>query len=112
VFAYLLHTIGELCASPVALSFITKLAPVKYASIMMGTYFAMTGFGNKLAGFLGESASDLGEYTIFTGIAVFCAIFGFLIIALKKRLKQLTHGAEDDEVEMHADDQEVLDNNI
>ena len=57
VFAYLFHTIGELCASPVALSFITKLAPVKYGSIMMGTYFAMTGFGNKLAGFLGESAS-------------------------------------------------------
>ena len=52
VLAYLFHTIGELCASPVALSFITKLAPVKYASIMMGVYFAMTGFGNKLAGFL------------------------------------------------------------
>ncbi|MDP6922997.1 MAG: peptide MFS transporter, partial [Lutibacter sp.] len=72
VLAYLFHTIGELCASPVALSFITKLAPLKYASIMMGVYFAMTGFGNKLAGFLGESASNLGEYTIFTGIAIFC----------------------------------------
>lgn len=56
VLAYLLHTIGELCASPVALSFITKLAPVKYASIMMGVYFAATGFGNKLAGSIGESA--------------------------------------------------------
>jgi len=54
--AYLLHTIGELCASPVALSFITKLAPVKYASIMMGCYFAATGFGNLLAGKIGESA--------------------------------------------------------
>ena len=56
VAAYLLHTIGELCASPVALSFITKLAPVKYASIMMGVYFAATGFGNKLAGTIGEAA--------------------------------------------------------
>lgn len=54
--AYLLHTIGELCTSPVALSFITKLAPLKYASIMMGVYFAATGFGNKLAGSIGESA--------------------------------------------------------
>ena len=36
VLAYLFHTIGELCASPVALSFITKLAPVKYAAFMMG----------------------------------------------------------------------------
>ncbi|PCH91131.1 MAG: MFS transporter, partial [Bacteroidetes bacterium] len=43
--AYLLHTIGELCASPVALSFITKIAPVKYASLMMGVYFASTGLG-------------------------------------------------------------------
>lgn len=95
VLAYLFHTIGELCASPVALSFITKLAPVKYASIMMGTYFAMTGFGNKLAGFLGESASNLGEYTIFTGIAIFTLIFGSIILALLKPLKRLTHGAED-----------------
>ena len=54
--AYLLHTIGELCASPTALSFITKLAPVKYASIMMGVYFAATGFGNKLAGSIGEAS--------------------------------------------------------
>lgn len=97
VFAYLFHTIGELCASPVALSFITKLAPVKYASIMMGLYFAMTGFGNKLAGFLGESASDLGEFVIFTGIAIFCIAFGLLIILFKKQLNTLTHGAEENE---------------
>src|SRR5690606_29956306 len=48
VLAYLLHTIGELCSSPVALSFITKLSPVKYASLMMGVYFAATGLGNKV----------------------------------------------------------------
>ncbi|WP_282016728.1 peptide MFS transporter [Salegentibacter mishustinae] len=54
VLAYLLHTIGELCSSPVALSFITKLAPVKYASLMMGVYFAATGLGNKMAGLIGE----------------------------------------------------------
>ncbi len=59
--AYLFHTIGELCTSPVALSFITKLAPLKYASIMMGVYFAATGFGNKLAGTIGE-ASQLESY--------------------------------------------------
>jgi POT family proton-dependent oligopeptide transporter len=54
--AYLFHTIGELSTSPVSLSFITKLAPLKYASIMMGVYFAASGFGNKLAGSIGESA--------------------------------------------------------
>jgi len=61
VLAYFFHTIGELCASPVSLSFITKLAPLKYASIMMGLYFAATGFGNKLAGSIGE-ASQLEKY--------------------------------------------------
>lgn len=60
--AYLFHTIGELCTSPVSLSFITKLAPLKYASIMMGVYFAATGFGNKLAGTIGES-SQLESFT-------------------------------------------------
>lgn len=60
--AYLFHTIGELCTSPVSLSFITKLAPLKYASIMMGVYFAATGFGNKLAGSIGES-SQLEPYS-------------------------------------------------
>ena len=97
VLAYLFHTIGELCISPVALSYITKLAPVKYASLMMGVYFAMTGFGNKLAGLLGEASENLGEYVIFTGIAIFCVIFGFLVLLFRKRLEKLTHGAEDNE---------------
>jgi len=56
VLAYLLHTIGELSASPVALSFITKLAPLRYGALMMGIYFAATGMGNKVAGIIGESS--------------------------------------------------------
>ena len=56
ILAYLLHTIGELSSSPVSLSFITKLAPARYASIMMGVYFACTGFGNKVAGLVGEAS--------------------------------------------------------
>lgn len=100
VLAYLFHTVGELCISPVALSYITKLAPVKYASIMMGVYFAMTGFGNKLAGLLGEASEKLGEFQIFTGIAVFCVLFGGLVLVFRKKLESLTHGAEDNEREM------------
>ncbi|MEO6348831.1 MAG: peptide MFS transporter [Aquaticitalea sp.] len=100
VLAYLFHTVGELCLSPVALSYITKLAPLKYASLMMGVYFAMTGFGNKLAGLLGESASSLGEYTVFTGIAIFCIVFGLLVLLVRKKLETLTHGAEDNEREI------------
>ena len=93
--AYLLHTIGELCASPTALSFITKLAPVKYGSFMMGSYFAATGVGNKIAGLLGESASEAGELQIFTGIFIFTTVFGIILLVFLKKLKALTHGAED-----------------
>jgi POT family proton-dependent oligopeptide transporter len=103
VLAYLFHTVGELSLSPVSLSFVTKLAPTKYASLMMGLYFATTGLGNKVAGLLGESASEFGEYTVFTGIAVFCILFGLLIWAFIKKLKALTHGAEDDERIMATD---------
>ncbi len=99
VLAYLFHTIGELCASPVALSFITKLAPIKYASFMMGAYFAATGLGNKVAGLLGESAADSGEKAVFTTIVIFTVAVGIIVLALLKPLKRLTHGAEDIEMD-------------
>jgi POT family proton-dependent oligopeptide transporter len=103
ILAYLFHTVGELCASPVALSFITKLAPVRYAAIIMGVYWAATGLGNKLAGTLGELSQSMGEFEIFTGIAVFCTLFGILAILLLKPLKRLTHGAEDLQLEPETD---------
>ena len=99
VLAYLFHTVGELCLSPVSLSFVTKLAPAKYASIMMGIYFATTGLGNKAAGLLGESSSVFGEYKVFTGIAIFCIVFAILVFLFFKKLKTLTHGAEDNETD-------------
>lgn len=103
--AYLLHTIGELFASPNALSFVTKLAPAKYASIMMGLYFAATGFGSKLAGLIGESVESATEFEIFTGIFIFTLAFGLLLLVFLKKLKALTHGAED-LVETHHEEAE------
>ena len=94
VLAYLFHTIGELCASPVALSFITKLAPARWGAFMMGAYFAASGLGNKVAGLIGENASEVGDYTTFIGITIFCTIFGLLVILILKPLKRLVHGAE------------------
>jgi POT family proton-dependent oligopeptide transporter len=100
VLAYLFHTIGELCSSPVALSFITKLAPVKYASLMMGVYFAATGLGNKVAGELGAFASEAGDIAIFSGITIFTVVFASIVLLMLKPLKRLTHGAEDNEREL------------
>ena len=92
---YLLHVIGELSISPVALSFITKLAPVRYASLMMGVYFMVTGLGNKLAGMIGEAAQTAGDKTIFSGVFIFCVVFGIILVLFVKKLKKLTHGADD-----------------
>lgn len=97
ILAYLFHTIGELCASPPSLSFITKLAPLKYASIIMGLYWAATGLGNKAAGLIGEVSQDWGEFEIFTGILIIWSLIGVLVILCLKPLKRLTHGAEDGE---------------
>lgn len=108
VLAYLFHTIGELCSSPVALSFITKLAPVKYASLMMGVYFAATGLGNKVAGELGAFAAEAGDIAIFSGITIFTVAFASIVLLMLKPLKRLTHGAEDNEREMLEQEQYEL----
>ncbi len=93
--AYLLHVVGELSISPVILNFITKLSPVKYVSMMMGLYFCASGFGNKLAGILGEAAfEDSSPFAIFMGIFIFCVLFGLLLIVFVKKLNALTHGAD------------------
>ena len=93
--AYFLHVVGELCISPVSLSFITKMAPAKYVSFIMGAYFLAVALGNKLAGVVGEAAQDAGELTIFMGIFIFCVAFGLLLVVFVKKLKKLTHGADD-----------------
>lgn len=93
--AYLFHTIGELCASPVSLSFITKLAPEKYAALMMGLYFAASGMGNMLAARVGVNAEAIGEKATFTGIFIFCTVFALLIIAVLKPINRLMHNAEE-----------------
>jgi POT family proton-dependent oligopeptide transporter len=51
---YLIHTLGELCLSPIGLSMVNKLAPVKFASLLMGVWFLSTASANKFAGTLSE----------------------------------------------------------
>ena len=92
--AYLFHTVGELCASPIILSYITKLSPKKIIASVMGIYFATIGLGNKLAGTIGQHSDNLGEKTVFLGIFFVCLVTGFVIIIFQKRLKRLSHGLD------------------
>ncbi|MEO0902984.1 MAG: MFS transporter, partial [Bacteroidota bacterium] len=59
-----------------------------------------TGLGNKVAGIVGESSVKAGELKVFGGLFIFAVLFGVLVLLLMKPLKRLTHGAEDQEVDM------------
>jgi len=94
VLAYLLHTMGELCISPVGLSMVTKLAPLKLASLMMGVWFLINFVANTLAGYVGAYAETLGEMNIFAGIAIANVVFAVLLWFLSGTLVRWMHGAE------------------
>ncbi|WP_017731672.1 peptide MFS transporter [Nafulsella turpanensis] len=99
VLAYLFHTIGELALSPVSLSFITKVAPKRIVASMMGLYFAATGMGNYVAGWIGVWAQTLGELEVFSYIAGFTIVLGIILMLLTRKINKLTHGAEDNHEE-------------
>ncbi|MBV1775121.1 peptide MFS transporter [Burkholderiaceae bacterium DAT-1] len=94
VLAYLFHTMGELCISPVGLSMVTKLAPMRLASLMMGVWFLINAIANKLAGMIGGYAEQAGELTIFGGLAVFLVVFGLGLWTISGKLVTWMHGAE------------------
>ena len=54
VFAYLFHTLGELCVSPVGLSYVSKLAPVRLVGLMFGFWLLSSFFANLIGGFTGS----------------------------------------------------------
>jgi POT family proton-dependent oligopeptide transporter len=94
---YLLHTYGELCVSPVGLSYVTKLAPARYVSQMMGVWFLATSVGNLSAGLLaGMFESDNvaampGQYLNFV---YFIVGAGVVLLLLSKPVKSLMGGVK------------------
>lgn len=94
-FAYLFHTIGELCLSPVALSFITRLAPPHLVARVMGLYFAVTGFSGYLASKIGQQAEKFGDFNVFAGLTGFSVLVGLVFIVFDKKLTSLTHGIDE-----------------
>ena len=94
ILAYFFHTMGELCISPVGLSMITKLAPLRLASVMMGVWFLINFVANFLSGQIGALASSLGDLTIFGGIAAVLTVFGLILWGLSSKLVVWMHGAD------------------
>lgn len=94
VAAFVLITVGELCLTPVSLSYIKKLAPPEYHSFMMGLYWGVTGLGGMVAGLVGAYTEKAGHCSVFIGTAVFAAGVGFLSVYFTKILKHLEHQGE------------------
>ena len=67
---YMMHTLGELCLSPIGLSLFNKLAPVKFASLLMGVWFTANAFANKLAGVFSALYPENGKTTSFAGYQI------------------------------------------
>ncbi|MFT3703720.1 MAG: peptide MFS transporter [Agriterribacter sp.] len=64
---YALHTAGELCLSPIGMSLVNKLSPLKFSSLLMAIWFTANAFGNKVAGVLSSLYPDNGKTTNFLG---------------------------------------------
>lgn len=94
VMAYAFHTLGELCLSPVGLSMVTKLAPLKYASLLMGVWLLSSFVANLAAGYVGSYSEKLGEFQLFFSIFVATVAAGGFLLGLSRYLKKKMHGAE------------------
>lgn len=114
VLAYLFHTLGELCVSPIGLSLMTKLAPLRLMSVIMGVWFLMPAIAHKIAGWVGAFSNQAGDYpsvqnlaasfgitqahsglfAVFGGIGITLILFAILLWLISGTLVDWMHGAE------------------
>jgi len=90
---YLLHTIGELCLSPIGLSVVTRLAPIRLAALMMGVWFGASAIASYLAGILESllAGSGIPLYWFLVGSSVGA---GIVLLLLSPLLVRLMHGGD------------------
>jgi len=89
ILTYLLHTLGELCLSPVGLSAMTRLAPARVSGLMMGVWFLSISVGSYLAGFIVTLYDSFTLPQVFSAVTVMCLVAGAvltLFIGPAKRL--------------------------
>lgn len=89
---YLIHTMGELCLSPVGLSMVTKLAPLRLGSLMMGVWFLSSFIANFLSGYLVQFFASMGALTIFAIISGVVIGLGLIVLIISNQLKKMMHG--------------------
>ncbi len=91
---YLLHTIGELCLSPVGLSAMTKLAPAQVVGVIMGVWFLATSVGNYIGGRLAGFYESMPLDTLFGYVGAFAIGSGLLLALFIKPLRTMMGGVK------------------
>lgn len=103
---YFIHTLGEISLSPIGLSMVNKLTPVRFASLMMGIWFMSTASANKFAGMLGGLYPEDGKvkhllgfeiatlFDFFMIFVVMSAVASLILFLLSKKLQRMMHGVE------------------
>jgi proton-dependent oligopeptide transporter, POT family len=96
ILAYLFHTMGELCISPVGLSYVSKLSPPRLVGLMFGIWFVANFIANNLAGLTGsfiDSITEKYSLSVFFLIFTFLPILaGLVMLGLSKTLQRKMHG--------------------
>lgn len=96
VLAYFFHTMGELCLSPVGLSYVSKLSPKKFLGLLFGFWFMASAIANFIAGFTGAYIDRISEtYSLtifFLIIAAIPTAAALLLLAFNGKLKKMMHG--------------------
>ena len=98
VLVYFFHTMGELCVSPVALSYVSKLVPGRMIAFMFGIWYLAVAIGMKLAGVFAESSEQIAEesgisafFWILTAVSVGLGVFSAVLYPV---VKKLMHGVK------------------
>ena len=95
IMTYLLHTMGELCLSPVGLSSVTKLSPQRFVGQMMGIWFLATALGNLFAGLVAGQFDDQAVAQmpdLFMNVVYYTVIPGVILLVVAIPIHKLTGG--------------------
>jgi POT family proton-dependent oligopeptide transporter len=91
---YFFHTIGELCLSPIGLSMVTKLAPLRLASMFMGIWFLGSAAANYTSGLMIIFANAYGYFALFTMFAILVGVLSIVVFLASNKLLTLMHGRD------------------
>jgi proton-dependent oligopeptide transporter, POT family len=97
---YVIQSVGELCLSPIGLSMVTKLAPLRLVGFGMGGWFLSTGIGNNLSGIFASHVSGEGGMTVASALSGYTFGFwallipGALLFLIAPLIQKLMHGVK------------------